>query len=123
MSDFSDGSKWSLVMNATANATVDGTLITSPIPAFAPSHLFSSSVIACQVTSSSAKNTWHKAGYLRQIIPAGFTTTPSFSESRKILLNTPTIINFLRFPSNYQVLFEVPSYFQNCTFNVWEFTG
>ncbi|MEH1796306.1 MULTISPECIES: hypothetical protein [unclassified Nostoc] len=108
-------------MDSTKNATISGGLIIQPIAAFEPSHLFSSSVVAVQVFSATAKPNWYKAGYLHQAVPVPFSLGLALGESRFVSLYTPAIIKFLRFPSDYQVSFEVPKYFQDCTFKIWEF--
>ena len=118
---FSDSTKWNLIMDSTKNATISGGIITESIAAFEPSHLFSSAIIAVQVFSATAKLNWYKAGYLNQAVPVPFSLGLALGESRLISLYTPAIIKFLRFPSNYQVSFEVPRYFQDCNFKIWEF--
>ena len=121
MIEFSDAAKWNLIMDSTKNATMSGGMIIEPIAAFEPSHLFSSSVVAVQVFSATAKSNWYKAGYLHQAVPVPFSLGLALGESRFISLYTPVIIKFLCFLSNYQVSFEVPKYFQDCTFKIWEF--
>lgn len=121
MTQFSDASKWNLIMDSTKNATISGETIIQPIAAFEPSHLFSSSVVAVQVFSATAKPNWYKAGYLHQAVPVPFSLGLALGESRFIALYTPVIIKFLRFPSNYQVSFEAPRYFKDCTLKIWEF--
>ncbi len=121
MTQFSDASKWNLIMDSTKNATISGDMIIQPIAAFEPSHLFSSSVIAVQVSGRTAKPNWYKAGYLHQAIVVPFSLVLALGESKFIALYTPVIIKFLRFPSNYQVSFEAPKYFKDCTFKIWEF--
>jgi hypothetical protein len=121
MTDFNSADKWNLIMDSTKTATISGEKIIEPIAAFEPSHVFSSPVVAVQVFSATAKSNWYKAGYLYQAVPVPFSLGLALGESRFISLYTPAIINFLRFPSNYQVSFEVPKYFQDCTFKIWEF--
>lgn len=121
MSDFSDASKWNLIMDSTKNATISGGMIIQPIAAFEPAHFFSSAIVAVQVAATTAKPNWHKAGYLHQAIPVPFSLGLALGEFRFISLYTPAIIKFLHFPNNYQVSFEVPKYFKDCTFKVWEF--
>jgi len=122
MSDFNDLTKWNLVMDSTKNATISGEKIIQPIGAFEPSHLFTSPIIAVQVTSNTAKPNWYKAGYLHQAIPVPFSLGLALGEFSFVALYTPVIIKFLRFPVNYQVSFEVARYFKDCTFKIWEFT-
>jgi hypothetical protein len=121
MTQFIDANKWNLVMDSTKNATISGERIIQPIAAFEPSHLFSSAVVAVQVFSATAKPSWYKAGYLYQAVPVPFSLGLALGEFRFVSLYTPVIIKFLHFPSNYQVSFEVPKYFQDCTFKIWEF--
>ena len=121
MTQFNDASKWNLIMDSTKNATISGEMIIQPIAAFEPSHLFLSSVVAVQVSSTTAKPNWYKAGYLHQAIPVPFSLGLALGESKFTALYTPVIIKFLRFPSNYQVSFEVQRYFKDCTFKIWEF--
>ncbi|MBH8575779.1 hypothetical protein I8752_22800 [Nostocaceae cyanobacterium CENA369] len=123
MTDFSDLTKWNLILDSTKNATISGGSIIEPIAPFEPSHLFLSSVVAVQVSSVSAKATWYKAGYLNQAIPVPLSLGLALGESRLISLLTPVIINFLSFTSNYKLSFEVPKYFKDCTLKIWEFTG
>lgn len=121
MTQFSDASKWNLIMDSTKNATMSGERIIEPIAAFEPSHLFLSSIVAVQVFSATAKPNWYKAGYLNQAVPVPFSLGLALGEYRFISLYTPVIIKFLYFPGDYQVSFEVPKYFQDCTFKIWEF--
>jgi hypothetical protein len=121
VTEFSDASKWNLIMDSTKNATISGEKIIQPIPAFEPSHLFLSSIVAVQVFSATAKPNWYKAGYLHQAVSVPFSLGLAIGDSRFISLFTPVIVKFLRFPNNYQVSFEVPKYFQDCTFKIWEF--
>lgn len=108
-------------MDSTKNATMSGEKIIQSIAAFEPSHLFLSSIVAVQVFSATAKPNWYKAGYLNQAIPVPFSLGLALGEFRFIPLYTPVIIKFLHFQSNYQVSFEVPPYFQDCNFKIWEF--
>ena len=121
MNDFSNASKWNLIMDSTKNATISGEAIIQPIATFEPSHFFSSSVVAVQIFSATAKPNWYKAGYLYQVVPVPFSSGTALGESRFISLSTPVIIKFLRFSSNYRVSFEVQKYFKDCTFKIWEF--
>jgi len=122
MSDFIDATKWNLIMDSTKSASISGNSIIQPIAAFEPSHLFTSSIIAVQVTSSTAKPNWYKAGYLHQAVPVPFSLGLALGEFSFIALYTPVIIKFLRFPNNYKISFEVQRYFKDCTFKIWEFT-
>lgn len=121
--DFSDASKWNLIMDSTKNATISGEKIIQPIAAFEPSHLFTSPIMAVQVSSNTAKPNWYKAGYLHQAVPVPFSLGLALGEFSFITLYTPVIIKFLRFPTNYQVSFEVQKYFKDCNFKAWEFNG
>jgi hypothetical protein len=121
MTDFSDATKWNLIIDSSKNATISGEMIIQPIAAFESSHLFSSPIVAVQVFSATAKSNWYKAGYLYQAVPVPFSLGLALGESRFISLYTPVVIKFLHFPSNYQVSFEVPKYFRDCTLKMWEF--
>lgn len=121
MSDFNDLTKWNLIMDSTKQATISGSSIIQPIAAFEPDHLFTSSIVAVQISSTTAKANWYKAGYLHQAVPVPFSLGLALGESCFIPLYTPTIISFLRFPTNYKVSFEVQRYFKDCTFKIWEF--
>ncbi|MEH2378296.1 MAG: hypothetical protein V7K27_05230 [Nostoc sp.] len=121
MSDFSDASKWNLIMDSTKNATISGGAIVERIAAFEPPHLFTSAIIAVQVSATTAKPNWYKAGYLHQAVPVPFSLGLAIGQSHFISLYTPIIINFLRFPTNYQISFEAQIYFKDCTFKIWEF--
>ncbi|WP_373525096.1 hypothetical protein [Nostoc sp.] len=121
MTDFSDVSKWNLIIDSTKNANILGEMIIQPIAAFEPSHLFSSSVVCVQVFSATAKPNWYKAGYLHQAVITPFSLGLALGESKFIPLYTPIIIKFLSFPNNYKISFEVQRYFKDCTFKVWEF--
>ncbi|MEH2415415.1 hypothetical protein [Nostoc sp.] len=121
MTDFSDTNKWNLIMDSTKNATISGDLIIQPIAAFEPDHLFLSPILVVQISSTTAKENWYKAGYLQQAIPVPFSLGLALGESCFIPLYTPTIISFLRFPTNYKISFEVQRYFKDCNFKVWEF--
>lgn len=123
MTQFSEASQWNLIMDSTKNATISGERIIEPIAAFEPSHLFSSSIVAIQVSIATAKPNWYKAGYLYQAVPVPFSLGLAVGEFRFISLYTPVIIKFLYFQSDYQVSFEVPKYFQDCTFKIWEFVN
>ncbi|MHC5821845.1 MAG: hypothetical protein ACYT04_39775 [Nostoc sp.] len=109
-------------MDSTKNATISGEKIIQPIAAFEPSHLFTSPIIAVQVTSNAAKPNWYKAGYLHQAVPVPFSLGLALGEFSFIALYTPVIIKFLRFTSNYQISFEAQKYFKDCNFKAWEFT-
>lgn len=121
MSDFTDSSKWNLIMDSTKSATFSGGIIVQPIAAFEPDHLFSSAIVGVQVFSSTAKSSWYKAGYLYQAIPTALSLGLAIGESRFIALYTPIIIKFLYFPSNYKLSFEVAKYFKDCSLKIWEF--
>ncbi|HYX13401.1 MAG TPA: hypothetical protein VE944_03360 [Nostoc sp.] len=108
-------------MDSTKNATISGEQIIQPIAAFEPTHTFSSPIVAVQVFVATAKPNWYKAGYLNQAVPVPFSLGLALGEYRFIALYTPIIVKFLNFPSDYQVSFEVPRYFQDCTFKIWEF--
>ncbi|MEH2002362.1 MAG: hypothetical protein V7L00_27125 [Nostoc sp.] len=108
-------------MDSTKQATISGSSIIQPIAAFEPDHLFTSSIVAVQISSTTAKANWYKAGYLHQAVPVPFSLGLALGESCFIPLYTPTIISFLRFPTNYKVSFEVQRYFKDCTFKIWEF--
>ncbi|MBH8576984.1 hypothetical protein I8752_29185 [Nostocaceae cyanobacterium CENA369] len=123
MTDFSDVTKWNLILDSTKNATIQGGMIIQPIAAFEPSHLFSSSVVVVQVFSATAKSTWYKAGYLNQAVLVPLSLGLALGESRFVPLFTPVIINFLSFPNNYKVSFEVPKYFKDCNVKIWEFVS
>lgn len=121
MADFSDVSKWNLVMDSTKNATISGEMIIEKIAAFEPTHLFTSPVICVQIFSSTAKPNWYTAGYLHQSLSVPLSLGLALGESRFIPLYTPIIIKFLSFPSNYKISFEVQKYFKDCNFKIWEF--
>ncbi|MHC5825590.1 MAG: hypothetical protein ACYT04_59510 [Nostoc sp.] len=108
-------------MDSTRNATISGGLIIQPIADFEPDHLFTSSIVAVQISSTTAKPNWYKAGYLHQAIPVPFSLGLALGEFRYIALYTPVIITFLHFPTNYQISFEVQKYFKDCNFKAWEF--
>jgi hypothetical protein len=121
---FDDALKWIPVMDSTKYATMSGGLIVEKISSFEPVHVFSSDTVGVLVTINANSNDWYKAGYLQQYFdaPLGMSGL-ALGESRFIRLFTPTIIKMRDFPSDYQVSFDVPKYFEDCTFKIWEFIG
>lgn len=112
-------------MNSTKNATMSDGLIVEKISSFEPAHIFLSDTVGVLVTiNANSELGWYKAGYLQQYFgaPLGMSGL-ALGESRFIKLFTPTIIKMRDFPSGYQVSFDVPKYFEDCTFKIWEFIG
>jgi hypothetical protein len=123
MTDFTDATMWNLIMDSTKQATISGNEIIQPIATFEPDHLFTSAIVAVQISSTTAKANWYKAGYLHQAIPVPLSLGLALGESRFIALYVPVIIKFLHFPTNYKISFEVQKYFKDCNFKAWEFNG
>jgi hypothetical protein len=122
---FDDVSQWNLIMDSTKTAVMSGGLIAQSIGAFEPLHTFSSDTIGVLVTiDANSSLNWIKAGYITQYFdaPLGLSGLAQ-GESKFVRLFRPSIIRMRDFPSGYKISFDVPKYFEDCTFKVWEFTS
>jgi len=122
---FNDPSKWNLIMNSTKTAVMSGGSIIQSIGAFEPLHTFLSDTIGVLVTiNANSSLNWIKAGYITQYFdaPLGMSGLAQ-GQSKFVRLFVPSIIKMSDFPTGYKISFDVPKYFQDCTFKLWEFTG
>lgn len=117
---------WVKVFSKNVNAIQVTSSQYAPIPTIKVETDINQRILAVQVVSSEAKDTWNWAGYLNQA---------SFSISNALGLNSQTItkrklwlnqINLLIFPKHtldYRVSITVPNWFKSASVNIWKYVG
>lgn len=99
-----------------------------PIPAFEIPFLFEKHVLAVRCLSTTAKSTWRYAGTLSQRFQVGTGGTASplpivEASAISLRLNRTKLVVFKKFTTNYQLLFENPSWLKDLRLSIWEYRG
>ena len=123
----SNRANWEDVYSETKSAQVITSTRNAPIPEITIPYLFERHIIAVYATSSTAKPTWHFAGFLNQkiqlgLVPGGSPDADAV-QRRKIWLNRITLLFFPKITSTYAISFNVPEWFTNVNLNVFEYRG
>lgn len=98
-----------------------------PIPEFPIPLIIDSRIIAVVAESTSAKPTWHFAGFLFQKVHLGITVGGSFdsdaTQARKIFLDRISLLTFRNLAPTYSLTFKPPYWFQDVRISIWKYTG
>lgn len=99
----------------------------TPIPTITIPTLLESHIIATSVSCSNSKPTWFFGGFLNQRINLGLTVgglpDSDAVQKRRLYLNRLTLIIFPKLVATYAVSLDVPKWFQDVTFSLFEYTG
>ena len=99
----------------------------TPIPTITVPTLLESHIVASFVHCSNSKPTWYFGGFLNQRINLGLTVgglpDSDAVQKRRLYLNRLTLIIFPKLVDSYAVTFDVPRWFQDVTFTLFEYTG
>ncbi|MEH2197806.1 hypothetical protein [Nostoc sp.] len=126
--ELGNSANWDLFYSTTIQAVTssNGESYT-PIPTITVPTLLDSHIIATSVSCSNSKPTWYSGGFLNQRINLGLTVgglpDSDAVQKRKVYLNRLTLIIFPKLVDTYAVTFEVPEWFQDVTFTLFEYTG
>lgn len=98
-----------------------------PIPEFSIPLTIDSRIIAVVAESTSAKPTWHFAGFLFQKVHLGIIVGGGFdsdaTSARKIYLNRISLLTFRNLTPTYGISFKPPFWFQDVKLTIWKYTG
>lgn len=117
---------WVQVFNKTVTAIQVTKSQHAPIPNIKAEVDIDRRILAIQVTSSTAKDTWNFAGYLSQLntsISNALGTNSQAVAKRKLWLNQINLLIFPRHTLNYRINFTVPDWFENATVKAWKYVG
>lgn len=127
--DIGNSSNWNLIWNQSIVA-VSAQYYPDryyPIPKVTVPILLENHIISVLVTSTTAKETWYYAGILSQKIRTGITvggnTDVEVQQTRKLYLGKLNLLILPRLATNYSISFDVPSWFEQVEYFVWEYTG
>lgn len=123
----SNSANWEDVYNESTTALSITSTRHAPISEITVPVLFERHIIAVYATSSTAKPTWHFAGFLNQkirlgLIPGGLPDADAV-QRRKIWLNRVTLLFFPKITSTYSVSFNIPKWFNTISLNIFEYRG
>jgi hypothetical protein len=125
--DLANPVNWNQVYSTTVAAVFIGSDRYAPIPKITVPVLLESQVVACYVTCLPDKPTWRFAAWMNQNIQTGLTigglTDAENVQRRKIWLRKITLARLEKLSENYSISFDVPSWFQSVSLQVWEYTG
>lgn len=99
-----------------------------PIPAFEVPILLESPLIAIRVSSPKAKSHWRSAGYIFQKIAlgAGGAVSPlpdAISQAVFVRPNRVTLCSWAIWQTPYQLIYEIPFWFEEATVQIWQYKG
>ena len=99
-----------------------------PIPIFELDVLVDSPVLAVNVTSTTAKNTWRFGGTLAQRYQIGSSGAASplpYVDVATVALrvNRSRLVQFLPLDDEYTLRYEPPTYFRDVRLRIWKYTG
>lgn len=125
--DLSLSSNWEQICDQTfvAQEQAGGYI---PIPIFELSTLVDSPILAVNVTSTKAKNTWKFGGILAQRYqigsPGSVSPLPHVDVSFVSLrVNRSRLVVFEHIDDEYTLRYEPPTYFKDVRLKIWKYTG
>jgi len=126
--ELGNSENWESIWSNTITAQ-QGTFPNShlPIPNQEVPILLNRHVLACAVSSATAKPTWNFAGFLGQKLFSGLIVGGSpdtFAVNKyKLWLDRITLLTFDKLTPTYSVVFEIPKWFDQVTINLWQYIG
>lgn len=82
--------------------------------------IFTKQHLIVSATCQTCRDSWHKAGYMTQIINALPLNKVEVSNSKLILLNTPKLHSFTFFQLGYQLKFQLVDWIKELTIEIFE---
>jgi hypothetical protein len=82
--------------------------------------LFRQAQLIIAVNCQDCRKTWHKAGYISQLVDIFPLTKVRSGEPKLILLGNPQICNFALFDSGYRLQFELADWVTNLDLQIYE---
>lgn len=123
--DIQNGANWDLVYTDTklvAPGNKPGTYI--PIPSYKIPVLFTSNIIAVQLTSSNASPSWYLGARLQQVIQsAGVTSTEYWGKQYQAGLNRTNLLVLPALAPQYALHVSFPRWIQDIQIDIAEYTG
>jgi len=114
--DLSQSSDWSL--------SFEQTLTGSNLSNFLVPVQFTSQIIGVYISTSAAKPTWHRAGWISQLVPTNLiSTTVNWIAYNDVTLLGGNVIIFPDNFSSYQLQFSFPVYFPNAFLSIYSYSG
>jgi hypothetical protein len=124
--DLQNSSLWEEVYSTSAEATYVGAVRTKPVPEIAVPVLFNSPIVAVRVTTTT-QNTYRTCGWLAKRIAAGISIGNKlenrFDYSRRLFLDTPSVIDWKSFGESYKLTFQPYRNFDQITLRLWQYIG
>ena len=117
---------WVQVFSKTVTAIKVTDTRHAPIPQIKAEVDIDCRILAIQITSSTAKDTWNFAGYLSQLnasISNALGTNSQTVAKRKLWLNQINLLIFPKHTLNYRINFTVPDWFEDATVKAWKYVG
>ncbi|MGD1910785.1 MAG: hypothetical protein ACFB2X_07990 [Rivularia sp. (in: cyanobacteria)] len=115
---------WVKVFTKTTTAIKITSTQHAPIPEIKVEVDIDRQILAIQVTSSKAKNTWNSAGLLNQqnsSISNALGTNSQVIAKRKLWLNQVNLLMFPEHTLDYRVSLKVPTWFEDVSLKIWKY--
>ena len=117
---------WVEVFNKTTAAIQVTNTRHAPIPDIKAEVDIDQRILAVQVASSKAKDTWNFGGLLNQqnsSISNALSTNSQVIAKRRLWLNQIKLLMFPEHTLNYRISLKVPIWFKDVSLKVWKYIG